>query len=270
MTTYSLGNPIALGRTAEIYAWQEGQILKLFHNRFSLNAIEYEARVGRAVHNLGLPVPAVLGEIIQVNERNGLVYERVDGISLLQLFSSRPWRLVKYARLLAELQAKMHSHPAPGLPSQRERLTWKIQNARPLSDQLKTQALSALSLLSDGDRLCHGDFHPDNILMTRNGPVIIDWIDSTSGNPLADISRSILIMDHGVPPSMAVVSGLFEYLRKRFLKAYLNHYFELGSESREQLSAWSPVIAAARLSEEIREEEEYLLSIVKTAFPAHV
>jgi uncharacterized protein (TIGR02172 family) len=269
MTTYSLGNPIAVGRTAEIYAWQEGQVLKLFHNWFSLNAIEYEARVGRAVHKLGLPVPAIMGEIIQVNERNGLVYERVDGITMLQQFSSRPWRLVKYARLLAELQAKMHSNPAPGLPSQRERLTWKIQNAKPLSEQLKVQALSALSLLPDGDRLCHGDFHPDNILMTKNGPVIIDWIDSTSGSPMADIGRSILIMDHGVPPSVIAISGLFNYLRRRFLKVYLNRYFELCSERREQLSAWRPVIAAARLSEEIHEEEEYLLSIVKAAFPAY-
>jgi uncharacterized protein (TIGR02172 family) len=270
MTTCSLGNPIAIGRTAEIYAWQEGQVLKLFHNWFSLNAIDYEARVGRAVHNLGLPVPAVLGEIIQVNERNGLVYERVDGISMLQLFSSRPWRVVKYARLLAELQAKMHSNPATGLPSQRERLTWKIQNAKPLSEQLKAQALSALSLLPDGDRLCHGDFHPDNILITRNGPMIIDWIDSSCGNPLADIARSIILMDHGVPPSMGRVAGLFEYVRKQFLKVYLNHYLELCSGSREELENWRSVIAAARLEEGIPQEEEYLLSIVKSAFPAHV
>lgn len=266
MTTYSLGNPIAIGRTAEIYAWQEGQVLKLFHNWFSIKAIEYEARIGRAVHTLGLPVPVVLGEIIQVNERNGLVYERVDGISMLQLFSSRPWRVVKYARLLAELQAKMHSNPAPGLPSQRERLTWKIQNAKPLSEQLKTQALSALSLLPDGDRLCHGDFHPDNILMTRNGPVIIDWIDSSCGNPLADIARSIILMDHGVLPSMDRVAGLYEYVRKQFLKVYLNHYLELCSGSREELENWRPVIAVARLDEGIPQEEEYILAIVKTAF----
>jgi len=270
MTTCSLGNPIAIGRTAEIYAWQEGQVLKLFHNWFSLNAIDYEARVGRAVHNLGLPVPAVLGEIIQVNERNGLVYERVNGIPMLQLFLSKPWRVVKYARLLAKLQAKMHSNPAPGLPSQRERLTWKIQNAKPLSEQLKAQALSALSLLPDGDRLCHGDFHPDNILITRNGSVIIDWIDSSCGNPLADIARSIILMDHGVPPSMSHVAGLFEYVRKQFLKVYLNYYLELCSGSREELENWRSVIVAARLEEGIHQEEEYLLSIVKAAFPAHV
>ena len=100
--------------------------------------------------------------------------------------------------------------------------------------------------------------------------MIIDWIDSSCGNPLADIARSIILMDHGVPPSMGRVAGLFEYVRKQFLKVYLNHYLELCSGSREELENWRSVIAAARLEEGIPQEEEYLLSIVKSAFPAHV
>jgi hypothetical protein len=43
-----LSQPIAYGRTAEIYAWQEGQVLKLFYDWFELEDIEYEARIGRA------------------------------------------------------------------------------------------------------------------------------------------------------------------------------------------------------------------------------
>jgi len=76
-----LSRPLAYGRTAEIYAWQEGQVLKLFYDWFGLENIGYEARVARAVHASGLPVPAV-GEIIGVNGRNGLVYQRVDGHSM--------------------------------------------------------------------------------------------------------------------------------------------------------------------------------------------
>ena len=43
MSMASLGKPIALGRTAEIYAWEEGQVLKLFQDWFSADLVENEA-----------------------------------------------------------------------------------------------------------------------------------------------------------------------------------------------------------------------------------
>ena len=55
-----LGQPIAYGRTAEIYAWHPGQILKLFYEWFGLENIEHEARISRAIHASGLPTPAVM------------------------------------------------------------------------------------------------------------------------------------------------------------------------------------------------------------------
>src|SRR5215475_12266456 len=32
--------------------------------------------------------------------------------------------------------------------------------------------------MPDGDRLCHGDFHPLNILGNTLDPMIIDWLDA--------------------------------------------------------------------------------------------
>ena len=51
-----LDPPIAYGRTAEIYAWQNGQVLKLFYDWFKLEAIQYEQRIVQTVHASGLPV----------------------------------------------------------------------------------------------------------------------------------------------------------------------------------------------------------------------
>jgi len=72
-----LGISIAPGRTADMYTWQEGQVLKLFHDWFKLEDIQYEQRIGSAIHAAGLPVPAE-GDILQINGCNGLVYARVD------------------------------------------------------------------------------------------------------------------------------------------------------------------------------------------------
>ena len=189
----NVGDPIAYGRTAEIYAWDEANILKLFHNWFGRENIEYEAKIGRAVYASGLPVPAV-GEIVQVNGRNGLIYERVPGVSLWELMPQKPWTLFRYARRLAERHVEMHTNPIrPEIPRQRPRLAQKIEAAQALPDALRARILAALETLPDGEQLCHGDFHPGNVLATPQGEVIIDWVDATRGNPLADLARSSII-----------------------------------------------------------------------------
>lgn len=262
MSTTSLGDPIALGRTAEIYAWEEDQILKLFRHWFPADGVEYEGRIARMVHAVGLPVPAV-GEVVETNGRLGLIYERVEGSSMLETFKSEPWTLFRFARLLAELQADMHACTVPELPSQRQRLENKIQAAEMLAPDMQEAGLKALDKMPDGDRLCHGDFHPDNILMTAQGPVIIDWIDATRGNPLADVARTLLLLSLGAPPPGTSARWLLDAARHWFHTAYLKRYFQLRPSDQRQLTAWQPVIAAARLSENIPEEQGRLVALVK-------
>ena len=256
--TLSLSQPIATGRTADIHAWQEGLVLKLFHDWFELENIEYEARIARAVHASRLPVPAV-GEIIRVNGRNGLVYQRVDGDSMWDRLSHNPWRVFRYARRTAELHAEMHNRTIlVDLPSQRKRLVNKIHDAKPLPEHLRSRALAALERLPDGDRLCHGDFHPGNILTTGQADTIIDWIDASCGNPVADVARTTILL---LGAADRQIQGSFRRTIVRiFHSAYLRHYFKLNPSGREEYNRWLPVIAAARLSENISELEGWLIA----------
>ena len=42
--------------------------------------------------------------------------------------------------------------------------------------------------------LCHGDLHPSNVILTVDGPMVVDWFDTGRGDPIADIARSTLLM----------------------------------------------------------------------------
>lgn len=254
-----LGKPIAVGRTAELYAWENGQVLKLFHNWFEIDDIRFEQRMNRAVHASGLPVPAP-GEIIQVEGRNGLLYERVDGPNLWDMLNRYPWRVVHYARQTAELHVKMHTaNIQPDIPSLRERLERKIHAANQLPDPVKQAALATLASLPAGERLCHGDFHPGNILLTPRRAVIIDWIDASRGSPLADVARTSVIA-LGAAASPRVRNRALGTFINLFHTTYLRHYFRLKPGGEAEYRRWLPVVAAARLSENIPELESWLIA----------
>ena len=261
--------PIAFGRTAEIYAWEDGWVLKLFHDWFPEESVRYEAELACAVQAAGLPVPAA-GEIVEIGDRLGLPYQRVDGPSMLEEMSARPWTLPRFSRLLAELQAGMHDdNTITGLPSQQQRLETKIRRAEGLSPALRAAALEALAAMPEGERLCHGDFHPDNVLMTDHGPVVIDWIDATLGRPLADVARSsVILLGVSAPGSRAT---WVEKLTVRWYhRIYLRHYFRLRPGGTDEYRAWRPIVAAARMSEGIAEIQDWLLSQVQAGLGSAV
>src|SRR5574341_1608893 len=194
MREISLDKPIARGRTADVYNWDDGHILKLFHNWFELENIEYERRMAQAVRASGVKAP-VVGDLIRVERRNALIYERVAGETMLTMFLRKPWMVFAYSRLLASLHAQMHECVFDAnIPAQRERLHHKINHAEALSISLKTSLLNALNSLPDGNRVCHGDFHPANVLISGKDATVIDWIDASRGNPLADAARPSIII----------------------------------------------------------------------------
>ncbi len=257
-----IGQPIARGRTAEIYDWGNGQILKLFFDWQSLESIKYEQRMNRAVHASGLPVPAP-GEIVQVNGRNGLVYERVDGQNMWETLARQPWRLLEFARQTANLHAEMHANATrPDIPPLHRKLEWKLNHAEHLPDALKQALLSSLAALPNGGPICHGDFHPANILLTQTRAVVIDWIDASLGNPLADVARTSVICLGAVNSSQVPNAALRLGLRL-FHATYLRRYFQLRPGDMSEYRRWLPIVAAARLSENMPELESWLIETAR-------
>lgn len=257
-----LGLPIARGRTAEIFAWQRGQVLKLFHPWMSRAAVEQEATIARAVRSSDLPVPAP-GKVLQVDDRWGLTYERIEGQSLLSGLVQRPWQIPGALCQLAVLHRQVHGRSIPGLPLLKDRLAHKIARAALPDEGIRARALARLDASPAGDVLCHGDFHPDNVLVTSSGPVIIDWIDATLGDPAADVARTVLLLSGGAPPPGVRFSAHLIALRMIARWAYLREYERNCPGIRERASAWLPVVAAARLSEGIEEEQAQLRAVVR-------
>jgi len=253
---------IAQGRTAEICPWDDQHVLKLFRDWCPSSWVEYEARIVRIVYEAGVPSPAP-GEIIEVNGRRGLIYERLDGISMLQEMNAHPWTFLKHARSLAELQVQIHQKFTTGLPSYKDRLKDDIRNTAHLQEDLREKALALLDILPEGQHICHGDYHPENVLITKKGPVVIDWMTACSGSPWADVARTSLILGVGAKAAGRQIPPVIRMLVNLYHKTYLNRYRSLIPDTTNEMKRWMPVIAAARLNEDILPERAALLKIVR-------
>lgn len=252
--------PLAVGRTAEIYPWDDGRVVKLFHPRGSAAQAEREASFTRELHRQGLPVPRMEG-IVEVEGRHGIVLERLDGISMLRELQRRPWRLPRLAHLLARLHAAIHDHSLPELPSLAAYLEATLRSVD-LPESWKREFLERLAALPDGDAVCHDDFHPDNVLLTSRGPIVLDWPTAKRGNPLFDIARTSTLLRAGAPVPGTANRLLIQAGRGLFHVLYLRSYRRLRPTRLRRLEAYLPIVAAVRLHDRVPGEAAQLRRMI--------
>jgi aminoglycoside phosphotransferase (APT) family kinase protein len=206
-----------------------GRVLKLFHRSFPRVNAERHYRVTRAVHAAGLPAHAA-NEFIDVEDRCGIVFERVDGVSLIDIVRARPRTLFCAVRQLAELHASIHRREAPPeLPLQREWIAGGIDAAPDVPASKRQAAKAALADLPNGMVVCHGDIHPANVLLTPRGPVVINWDTATRGRPVGNIACTSHLLRIARLPlrSPRAVHLLLMCTRALLHSAYMRHSLAL-------------------------------------------
>ena len=258
-----LGNLERLGggREAEIFAIGEGRVLRLARNRARAACIEREVAAMRAARQAGAPVPAVY-EQLELEGRPGMVIERLEGDDLLARLGKRPWSVRSVGRTLGRVHAQLHRVTAPaGLPSVRDELRRRL-GSELVPAAVRELALARLAELPHGDRLCHGDLHPANLLPAGSDYAVIDWPLGARGHPAADVARTCLLITGGVVPDDAprVVRHLEAHGRRILLAAYLRGYRSELALDQALVKRWRPVCAAARLAEAIDGERGMLLA----------
>ena len=190
-----LGRLLASGRDGDIFEY--GPDLVLRRARDGRN-IEHEARIMRYVHARGLVVPEI--HDVRANGTE-IVMDRIDGPTMLDAVSRRPWTLSRHAKVLADLHRRLHEIEAPD---------WLAQ----LPDQ--------------GNRVVHLDLHPLNVLYGSNGPVLIDWTNAARGRAETDLAQTWLILAAADNPDGGVVARVSSPLQRLFARLVIREFDRAG------------------------------------------
>ena len=240
---------LAAGRTAEVYAWGDDHVLKLFQPGFPLAYIALELKNARSAHALGLPTPCDAGHV-QWRQRSGIVFERVDGPTVYELIQTVGADCAALGRQFFDIQQSIHRCNFSELLPLQAKLAERIRLAKGLPQTLRVEAIDKLLSAPLSETVCHGDFHPMNVIMAASGPVVIDWMDMSRGNPAMDVMRTLLYLRFGRGPEINQVT------RAEFFNAYLERCREVWFGRMEQLQHWQLPLAVARMSISSVNEDE--------------
>jgi aminoglycoside phosphotransferase (APT) family kinase protein len=181
------GLPVGFGRSANVYDIGGNRVLRRYHDQTRSARREAEAMSWAGSH--GVPVPAVIDA-----DGSDIVMEKVDGPTMLADLARRPWRLARHAATLARLHELVHAVPAlRGLPAP----------------------------FGEGGALLHMDLHPENVLLSDRGPVVIDWEGACRGPAEADLALCWVVVALSDVPGPAWQRAIGRAAQRSFADAVL-------------------------------------------------
>ncbi|MFF5402614.1 phosphotransferase [Streptomyces misionensis] len=177
MTT--TGRLLGSGRSADVYEIDADWVLR--RDREGWGDAAAEGAVMTYVRRHGYPAPRVR----PTGSRTDLVLERLSGPTLLGALTRGRAEPAEAGALLARLLRRLHAVPG--------------------RDPRDPDA-----------RVLHLDLHPDNVMLTPDGPRVIDWSNAEDGHPGLDWGMSAVIL-----AQVAVAPGALAVPARAMLAALL-------------------------------------------------
>lgn len=247
-------------------AWRAPLVVRLLPAVDRIDQARAEADVQGWCAQQGYPAPEVL-LVLDPGEGFGLptqVMARAPGRTVLDTLQARPWRAGALVDQLAELHVRLHALPLDGWPTSAEpaalvdkrlslpRRVLAEGGAPPgLADALDAVA-ALVPIAIDGEPVvCHGDFHPLNVVVDGPDAAVIDWTDAGLGPREADVARTLLLFHVAAVAAdgraaRVILGRVGPILSRRYARAYtrsapLDERRMLAWEALHAVHGWAQV-----------------------------
>lgn len=226
---------------------KNNEVLKVFHNNYTKAQVLTEALNHTRIEETSLHLPKFL-RVYEIDQQWTIAYEHIQGKTLEQLMMEHPEQLENYMRQFVSLHIDVHAIKNIPLRKQKDRLIEKIENVD-LTAIKRYDLRKQIELQSIYQSLCHGDFHPSNVVLNQHQELyIIDWSHASLGNPTADVCQTYLEF---------ILNDQIE-----LADMYLSMYTEMSNIDSKTVLSWKKAIAASRLAKALPEEKSKLRDII--------
>lgn len=246
---------IGKGLSADVFDNGDGTVLKVYRPDVPDTLYLQDHEISMAVSKHYKKMPAVHG-LKDLKPYPGLIFEKIDGPNLLEAIGKNFFKTGSYAKEFAKTHLDIHRHSFEGLPRQKDVLIRGMaKTALPGKDV--DDIIAFTEALPDGDRLCHNDFMPTNVVLSERGIIVIDWRTASRGNALADVARTLIL--HEVPREDIGIPAVMDLVRRFFINVYLKEYLKLARVAKAEVEKWMLPLSAIRLGEGVSEKEGKIL-----------
>ncbi|MBQ7643184.1 MAG: phosphotransferase [Clostridia bacterium] len=223
------------------------RLVKLFVPDYSKTGIFNEVLNQTRIEETGLNIPKIL-EVTLINGQWAISMEYIEGDTLEYLMEKHPERADEYLDLFINIQREIHGKRSPLLTKFKDKMTDKIM-ACDLDASTRYDLSIRLAAMPMHNHVCHGDFNPSNVIITRSGEhYILDWSHASQGNATADAAKTALILK---------MEG-----KEDFAKKYISRYCAITGTDKRYVDDWTPIVAAAQLVKVSPEIKEKLMGYV--------
>lgn len=256
------GPLIAAGRTSDVYQYGAGAVVKVPRPGTPEHWSAMEAQFTEAVRALGVPAAEVLG-VVEVDDRVSIVFEHIVGPSMWDRMVSGPSDASALGAELARIHHVIHAAGMPAdVPGLIERVSGKVREVVEFDEDECDEACLMIERLPCGAALLHGDLHPGNVLMSDDGPIVIDWFDATIGHPVADVVRSSMLLRPDVDGGgRGHLPGADSSVVMAARESYLSGMASVLDVSDDLRDRWETITAASRLAEGVEEDRVEMLEV---------
>lgn len=217
--------------------------VKEFDEGYSKANILNESLNQARVEETDLNIPKIHAVEV-VDGKWSIVMDFIEGVTLQELMDKNPDKEDEYLNLFVDLQRTVLSKRVPMLNKLKDKMQAKI-SAASLDATTRYDLHTRLDSLPKHYNLCHGDFNPSNVIITKDGtPYVIDWSHATQGNASADVARTYLLF---------YLNG-----KQALAEKYLSLYCKKSDTAKQYVQKWIPIVAASRLSAAKEGEEQFL------------
>lgn len=246
-----LGTPLFTSRSSQVFLLENNKLLKLFFSNITSEQVDVEVINTTEAFAKGVTQVECFGKY-KIEDRYGIVMRKVNGKTLINLFTKNPIFYFKTPKIMAELQLQLHDAKTNIIRDYKS-LALSCVNFRELdflTDTEKEKARAYISELPDGDSILHLDYHPDNVMFDGKTATIIDWTTAAKGVPAADIATTTYLLNEGemIPGLPKFLAFILEIIRKSMYKSYFKIYKQATGITDEEIREWRLVALIVRLS----------------------